>query len=316
MDETGEQKENLLLDSDDSEILENEDKIIEKKDTLNYYDESFLNKIFFNWTSKIMDLSNKGKIKITDLNSLKENQSTRHHVYPLEETWKSESKNSKYPLLITILRIHLVQLLQLFLIDFFYQIIKLIKIYFFRQIIFHFSTGNFNSNIKYDNNSSFIEFIENYQFNIYLCGFFLILIKLLGSTIYHICEFKEIIVQKRIRNEMTGLIFNKILRGNLYDYEGKEDEKISLIENDCDKLGYIFYIIPKIMNAPLILFITLYFLFKLFGYKFIYSIVLLFISMGIILLLDYLYFKNTKKILKRKEKRIKLVTYVFHILKI
>ena len=109
---------------------------------------------------------------------------------------------------------------------------------------------------------------------------------------------------------------NKTLRGILYDYEGKEDEKISLIKNDCDKLGYICYIIPKIMNAPLILFITLYFLFKLFGYKFIYSIVLLFISMGIILLLDYLYFKNTKKILKRKEKRIKLVTYVFHILKI
>ena len=76
MDETGEQKENLLSDSNDSEILENEDKIIEKKRTLNYYDKSFLNKIFFNWTSKIMDLSNKGKIKIPDLNFVNENQST------------------------------------------------------------------------------------------------------------------------------------------------------------------------------------------------------------------------------------------------
>ena len=178
-----------MLDSDDSEILENEDKIIEKKDTLNYYDKSFQNKIFFNWTSKIMDLSNKGKIKITDLNSLNEKQSTRHHVYPLEDTWKSENKNTKYPLLITILRIHFFQLLQLFLIDFLYQLVKLIKIYFFRQIIFHFSTGTFNSNIN-ENNLSFIEYIENYKFNIYFFCFFFILIKLINSKKYHNCEFK------------------------------------------------------------------------------------------------------------------------------
>ena len=37
-------------------------------------------------------------------------------------------------------------------------------------------------------------------------------------------------------------------------------------------------------------------------YKFIYEIIILFIAMGIVLLLEYLYFKNTKKILKRKEK--------------
>ena len=165
MDETGEQKENLISDSNDSEILENEDKIIEKKETLNYYDKSFINKIFFNWTSRIMNLSNTGKIKITDLNSLNENQSTRHHVYPLEETWKSESKNSKYPLLMSLLKIHLIQLLQLFLIDFFYQLVKLIKIYFFRQIIFHFSIGNFNQNTN-NNNKSFFGNLENYQFNI------------------------------------------------------------------------------------------------------------------------------------------------------
>jgi len=314
MDETGEQKENLISDSNDSEILENEDKIIEKKETLNYYDKSFINKIFFNWTSRIMNLSNTGKIKITDLNSLNENQSTRHHVYPLEETWKSESKNSKYPLLMSLLKIHLIQLLQLFLIDFFYQLVKLIKIYFFRQIIFHFSIGNFNQNTN-NNNKSFFGNLENYQFNIYFCCFFFILIKLIGSTIYHNCEFKEILMQKRIRNEMIGLIFNKILKGNLYDLEGKEDEKMNLIELDCEKLGYIFFIIPKILNAPLILFITLYFLFRLFGYKFIYAIFVLFIAMVLILLLEFLYFNNTKKRLKRKEKRIKTVTYVFHILK-
>ena len=74
-----------------------------------------------------------GKLKISDLNNLHENQTTRHHVYPLEESWKTFSlgKSSKYPLLLTIFKIHLFQIFDLFLFDLFYQIVKLIRIYFF-----------------------------------------------------------------------------------------------------------------------------------------------------------------------------------------
>ena len=97
MEETESPRENLLTESLESDNnLESKEKN-QDKENLNYYNKSFLNKILFFWTSKIMDLSNKEKLKISDINNLHENQSTRHNFYPLEETWKSESKNSKYP---------------------------------------------------------------------------------------------------------------------------------------------------------------------------------------------------------------------------
>ena len=141
-----------------------------------------------------MDLSNNNKLKINDINALHQNQSTRHFVHPLEETWKyySSVKNSKYPLLRTIFRTHLFQLIQLFIIDFSLQTNKIIRTYFFRQIIFLFSTGNFEGT-KWENvkNLSIIEFFKNFQFNIYQCGFLFILTKLVGTVLFHNLEFKD-----------------------------------------------------------------------------------------------------------------------------
>ena len=313
MEETESPRENLLTESLESDNnLESKEKN-QDKENLNYYNKSFLNKILFFWTSKIMDLSNKEKLKISDINNLHENQSTRHNFYPLEETWKnfSSGKMTKYPLLFSIFRIHIFQLLQLFFIDFFYQILKLIRIYFFRQIILLFSSGNFYG--KKIEKNSFFENIIN--LNIYQYGFFFILIKLIGSTLYHYTEFKDIIMQRKIKNEMTCLIFNKILKGNLYNFEGREEEKINLIENDCEKLGYIFYVFPKIINSPFVLFISLYFLFKLFGYEFFYSMLILFFFMTLVLFLQVFYFKNSKKIYKRKKERMNIVNDIFHMLK-
>ena len=90
-------------------------------------------------------------------------------------------------------------------------------------------------------------------------------------------------MQRRIKNEMTGLLFNKILRSNLYNYEGKDEgEKINLIEVDCEKLGFIFTVGPKIINAPYIIILSLYFLFQLFGFKFIYAMIILIILISFI----------------------------------
>ena len=315
----GSQKEKLLLETFDSDNSENKKEKSKKEKNLNFYNESFINKIFFRWTTRVMDLSNNNKLKINDINALHQNQSTRHFVHPLEETWKyySSVKNSKYPLLRTIFRVHLFQLIQLFIIDFSLQTNKIIRTYFFRQIIFLFSTGNFEGT-KWENvkNLSIIEFFKNFQFNIYQCGFLFILTKLVGTVLFHNLEFKDSVIQKRIKNEMTGLLFNKILRGNLDNYDGRgEGEKINLIEVDCEKLGYIFFVGPKIINAPYLIIISLFFLFQLFGFKFIYAMGMLIVLMTFILILQVLYLRNIKKILNKKDQRMKTVTYVFHILK-
>ena len=315
------QKENLLSNSYEKIIDEqnNNQSNNEKKEFLNYYNESFINKIFFRWTTRIIDLSNEKKLRISDINSLHENQAIKNHIKKLEEKWKenSSNKNSKYPLLKTIFNIHMFELIKLYLIDFSLQTLKIIRIFFYRQIIFLFSKGNFEGTKISDlKNKSLIEFITNFQFSIYQCGFIFILTKLLGTILFHNFEFKNLMMQRRIKNEMTGLLFNKILRSNLYNYEGRDEgEKINLIEVDCEKLGFIFSVGPKIINAPYIIVLSLYFLFKLFGFKFIYAMFILVILMTFILFLQVLYLRNMRKILNKKDERMKLVTYVFHILK-
>ena len=315
------QKEKLLSNSYEKTIDEqnNNNSNNEEKKYLNYYNESFINKIFFRWTTRIIDLSNEKKLKISDINSLHDNQKIKNHIKQLEEKWKenSSNKNSKYPLLKIIFNIHKYELIKLFIIDFSLQTLKIIRMFFFRQIIFLFSKGEFEgTKINNFKNKSLLEFIKNYQFSIYQCGFIFISTKLLGTILFHNFEFKNLMMQRRIKNEMTGLLFNKILRSNLYNYEGKDEgEKINLIEVDCEKLGFIFTVGPKIINAPYIIILSLYFLFQLFGFKFIYAMIILIILISFILFLQILYLRNMRKILIKKDERMKLVTYVFHILK-
>ena len=308
------QKEKLLSNSYDKTIDDNN----EKQRYLNYYNESFINKIFFRWTTRIIDLSNEKKLRISDINSLHENQTIKNHIKKLEDKWKenSSNKNSKYPLFKTIFNIHMFELIKLYLIDFSLQTLKIIRMFFFRQIIFLFSKGNFEGTKLSDlKNKSLIEFIKNYQFSIYQCGFIFILTKLLGTILFHNFKFKNLMMQRRIKYEMTGLLFNKILRNNL-NYDGRDEgEKINLIEVDCEKLGFIFSVGPKIINAPYIIVLSLYFLFKLFGFKFIYAMIILIILITFILFLQFLYLRNMRKILVKKDERMKLVTYVFQILK-
>ena len=61
--------------------------------------------------------------------------------------------------------------------------------------------------------------------------------------------------------------------------------------------------------------ISLYFLFKLLGHRFIYAIIALILLMICILILQVIYVKNLKIILKYKDNRMKIVTFVFQMLK-
>ena len=124
------------------------------------------------------------------------------------------------------------------------------------------------------------------------------------------------LLHKRIKIGMTSLIFDKILKENLNSYSGKSDgETINLIEFDCERIGFIFFIIPKVLNSPITIFASLYFLFQLFGFKFAYALSTLVILLLSILLLQVQYLKNMRKILQLKDERMKIVSYVFHILR-
>ena len=313
-------EKNSTLDSpkDEPLITSLETEKEQKKNIYeNYYNESFLNKIFFQWSKRSIQISNKTQLKISDVNSINEKQSAKNVLIPLKEKWDyySEKSNYKmvknYPLLFTIFRVHIFQLLELFLLDFCLTMIRMSRMFFFRQIIFLFSSGNFNGIENENKNKK-----PFYQLNIYQYGFLFIINKFIGTIIFHNMNFKDMLLHKRIKIGMTSLLFDKILKENLNSYNGKSDgETINLIEFDCERIGFIFFIIPKVLNTPITILVSLYFLFQLFGFKFTYALSSLIILLASILLLQFQYLKNMRKILQLKDERMKIVSYVFHILR-
>ncbi len=316
-------EKNYELDSKKDEPLitpletDNKQKEVNKNIYENYYNESFLNKIFFKWAKRSIQISNKTQLKLSDVNSINEKQSAKSFLTPIKQKWEyySEKSNYKmiksYPLLFTIFRVHIFQLVELFILDFLLTMIRMSRMFFFHQIISLFSSGNFDGIDKDNKNKKAF-----FQFNIYQYGFLFIINKFIGTIIFHNMTFKDMLLHKRIKIGMTGLLFDKILKENLNSYNGKSDgETINLIEFDCERIGFIFFIIPKVLNTPITVIGSLYFLFKLFGFKFTYALGSLIILLASILLLQVQYLRNVRKILQLKDQRMKIVSYVFHILR-
>ena len=316
-------EKNYELDSKKDEPLitpletDNKQKEVNKNIYENYYNEAFLNKIFFKWAKRSIQISNKTQLKLSDVNSINEKQSAKSFLTPIKQKWEyySEKSNYKmiksYPLLFTIFRVHIFQLVELFILDFLLTMIRMSRMFFFHQIISLFSSGNFDGIDKDNKNKKAF-----FQFNIYQYGFLFIINKFIGTIIFHNMTFKDMLLHKRIKIGMTGLLFDKILKENLNSYNGKSDgETINLIEFDCERIGFIFFIIPKVLNTPITVIGSLYFLFKLFGFKFTYALGSLIILLASILLLQVQYLRNVRKILQLKDQRMKIVSYVFHILR-
>ena len=103
---------------------------------------------------------------------------------------------------------------------------------------------------------------------------------------------------------MTSLLYEKILKGSTtsnHTTKG-EGEKLNLIEVDAEEVGSLFYLGPIFFTAPIKIGISVFFLFKLLGKRFIYAILALILLMVFILLLQLIYVKNLKILLKYKDK--------------
>jgi ABC-type multidrug transport system fused ATPase/permease subunit len=306
-------KENLIVNS--NEIKEkHKKKEVPKDDQVNYKTSGLLSFITFSWSIKALSLSNKGTLQIESINALDTVQSTRYNIVPLQKNWEifSSNKKSKYPLMKTLFYIHRYKILLLFLIDLCKIIMEYLNLFFFRQIILHFSSGNF----KFNNDiHEIIKNMKNFDFDIYLSSFLFILTKFFNTILTNHMEFRNVMLSERITNEMTALIYEKILQSNISSNGKDEGEILSLIEVDCEKIGFLFFIGPRIVTAPIRIFISMDLLFRLFGFNFIYGILVIIFCILIIMLLQIIYLRNLKQLLIKKDERSKLVTHILHILK-
>ena len=284
-----------------------------KKDiNINYTTEGIFSRIFFSWSKLAMQISNQRILKTSDVCALQKYQSTRYNIKKLQEIYNKYDKKMKYPLMYSIFIVHKGLLFYLLFLDVISMMLDYLRMFFFSKILTIFSEQTF-----FIKNRTLSDIFFNYKFNIIEATLFFIIIKFIRAITLNHLDFNNIILSEKITNEMTSLLYEKILKGSTAtNLSNKgEGEKLNLIEVDAEEIGSLFYLGPFVFTAPVKIGISIYFLFRLLGHRFLYAIIALIILLFLILILQVLYVKNLEILLKYKDLRMKIVTFVFQMLK-
>ena len=318
--------EELKLMSKEGRLLQEEDlePIIGLKRQINYEKANIFSLLFFNWSKYAIKLSNSQGLKVDDVGEVQKTQSTEYNINPIKTSWEyySSEKNSdnrikyKYPLLYTVFSVFYKIIIILVLLDFLNMILDYVRIYIFKQLISCFSKKDLFPKRKSFFETNFKDYLTNFKLNALEAVFGFVILKIFRSFFFHQLEFYNVLLNEKITNSLTALVFEKILKSNSLTPKTKgEGEKINLVEVDAEIVGRLFGSIPRVIISPFRIGISLFFLFKQFGSKFSYAIIILLIVLLLVLLLQILYIRNYKKILTLKDSRLKIVTFVFQVLK-
>ena len=283
----------------------------------NFSESNFFQKIFYFWVNPVIELANKRPLENKDVCNISPEQQTSKNLDKFKEIFykKSSIKSNKYPLFFSILSLHFKSLLFIFALFIFDLSLIYAKIFFFKKIISAFSKGIFFPEREFTFNS--IKSIINFKFNIVESIFLFISIKLCASYNYNFLLLNNSILNRKIINETCALLMEKLLKTNSINtsFSKGEGEKLNLIEVDAEKIGYFFLWFPRVIMHPFKISFSLYLLLKIFGKRFLYAILGLIIVIGIIIFFQIIYNRNIKYVLYYKDKRMKIVTFVFTVLK-
>ena len=316
-------KNDTLSSSFESHSVTSDNDNISKK--------SFLNKIFFFWATKAMNISNKKILKIKHLAKGQENQintlfniirteynsrvdinfndyeNIKPHHYAL---MKKNKKKSSCPLFLSIVKSNIKELL---LITFFYilvilcrylqiQLLRLLIIYFREN--YELEEGEISNTLKLRN-------------KIYLYSAFFLLNKISLIFLQNHSNYRSQILAIKAGNMLSALIYDKLLNtSSIYNGDLNEGQMINYLQVDIDHLGFVFFFAPMTFVVPIQFVINFYMLFNFFGYTFIFGLMIFLILFFIAWIIQSLYISNQKTLLKNKDKRMKITSSVLHKLKV
>ena len=297
-------------------IKNNDNKNISSEEIpKNFSESSFFEKFFYLWAKPALNLANKRPLENKDVCNVAPEQKTINILGEFQRIFieKSKIKKNKYPLFFSILSLHYKYFLYIYFLFVIDLSIVYTKIYFFKRIISIFSRGDF-----YPERNFNIWKITEFKFNIVESIIFFIFFKLMGSYNYNYILLQNEILNRKIINETCGLLMAKLLKTNSINssFSKGEGEKLNLIEVDAERIGYFFLWLPRISIYPFKIAFSLKILFNILGREYIYSVLTLIVLIIIIIFFQIIYNKNIKYVLYHKDKRMKIVTYVFTVLKL
>ena len=161
-----------------------------------------------------------------------------------------------------------------------------------------------------DNNDD--EEISNYSL---LKGIILLLI----NYFIYIISFRSMesytkIFSFKIKIQLNALIYDKLL--NISPYNNiSEVILVNIIQSDIDNFGEFFTYTPAILVLPMKILFFIYLLFNFYGITFLFSIICLGLFFFIFSKLQKIRVKYQKEIISKKEKRMKITSQAFDLIK-
>ena len=316
-------KNDTLSSSFESHSVTSDNDNISKK--------SFLNKIFFFWATKAMNISNKKILKIKHLAKGQENQintlfniirteynsrvdinfndyeNIKPHHYAL---MKKNKKKSSCPLFLSIVKSNIKELLLITFFSILVIICRYLQIQLLRLLIIYFrenyelEEGEISNTLKLRN-------------KIYLYSAFFLLNKISLIFLQNHSNYRSQILAIKAGNMLSALIYDKLLNtSSIYNGDLNEGQMINYLQVDIDHLGFVFFFAPMTFVVPIQFVINFYMLFNFFGYTFIFGLMIFLILFFIAWIIQSLYISNQKILLKNKDKRMKITSSVLHKLKV
>ena len=268
------------------------------------YPTNIFNQIFFAWTIKLFRLAQKnGQLKMLNLGKFSGELSPDVFLKEILPEWEYMSSNNKSnPLLKTIIKASLCNLIFIFFMCFLVSFLDIMTIIYYRQILLLFETRNKETNVEiyFPLLTSIVILLSNKLFHIFLLRFF---------------QFYSLKFGAKITIQINTLIYDKLLKISPYA-SISEGNLVNFIQLDAEKLGDFFSYIPVTIVLPIKILFFVYLLFRYLGLTFIF---------GLIAIICILYFSVysqgkraffQKELLKYKDQRMKATTQLLNSIKI
>ena len=301
-----------FLRSKKKEENQNQDLIVELKDKnlSTYYTSNVFGKIFFNWTRYAMKMANQNSLKISDFEGVGEKDQSEMLLKPVSEKWHKEKdkiKDENYKenlLFYSILKAYYIRIIVLSILNLCTNLLKYLQIYFYDAIIQNFES--YHDPEK-----------KGPLFPVYGNAIGLVVSKVFTTFFHHQVKFNSEISGVKAENAVAALLYEKVTKSSVFiKNQISEGEILDFIQVDAEKLNYLFTSLPAIVVIPVNIAISFYALFSFFGLTFFVGIAMLIVIIIIIWIVQYIYLINTKIVLKKKDKRMRLTTHTLHIIKI
>ena len=306
----------LLKDKIGEKADEDEDNIIpETNPKLNvpifkddpFLDSNFISKFFMYWAFKVLRISKNTKIKKEYLGRLAKGHDSTYFYDRINGIWEKKGYRniSKHALLLCILRSNLPKILLVFCLS-----ISTAAADYFAVIFIKIFIDYFDDDVD---KSSFI-----YKLSLWQLGLCFIILQAISSFMEIHTLMHMNIVGNRASFELNCFIYKKILSASPSSFiqRATEGEIVNFVQVDSMRLSWMIMTSPNIFINPIQILAYCYLLFDFFSFSFFAGLGILLIFFLINLKISKLFHFYQKRMLAKKDIRMRASTETFENIKI